>query len=330
MNKISSYCFLTALSFFSWVHGCDHAQKVHDIVTSNPNPSDRFGTKDRTNVFLNADFVYLKPLTEELAQETRSTTNGYQIITDTNFQNQFAPGFRVALGYNPNYDGWDLSLGYFGYYNDHSNSYVRLTDTDGEINIHVKGTIKYRYDINQGDLDLGRQFKISKRLSLRPHAGIRGISLVQSGKYKASSLLSNSFYDVSLKFDGTLIGVVMGVDGFWKLSDCFSVYTNLALAELSNSQNIKYHYIAIDNDEKLTYKKNSRLVSEIDMSIGLRYDTNFSCDSYHVGLNVGYEQHSFLNINTWQGTHMSENSNALLNDSDLTLSGLTVGVRLDF
>jgi Legionella pneumophila major outer membrane protein precursor len=336
MNKFFLSIAVLSAPFLA-ISACEHAQKVHDTVRCVPNPSDRFGTKDRTNVFITGDFLYFKPLTEELAKNTVYTYNTQETVTSSQkeFQNTFQPGLRLSLGYNTNYDGWDLVLSYLGFNYKHSNSWLFYQNDDGVEAENFPGKVTYKYNLNQGDLDLGRMFKISKHLSVRPHAGIRGLSLTQSGHIASVGFNSDGdkSFDTALKFQGVLIGVEMGLDALWKLSKTVSIFTNIVGAELSNSQNIKYYYEETSSSPQTdtsTSSKNSRLVTAFDMAIGLRYDTMFSNDNYHFGLALGYEQHSFININTYQGTHRSTIITNLLNDSDFTFSGISLGARLDF
>lgn len=299
---------------------------------ADPNPSARFGTSSKSNFFLSGEALWLKPLTQENAEYVITESSQNETRTYKRFQNDFQAGVRAAIGYNTSYDGWDLVLSYIGFNYDHSNTYL-YQNLYRSINDH--GRIKYTYNLNWGDLDLGRLFKVSRRLNVRPHAGIRSVWLTQKAKVDYTNAAGNSNNYVHDTYKGTLVGVEAGVDSLWFLSKQFSIYANFAASLLSNSQNAKktaFHAsTGVTSDYSFNY--NSRIVSNFDLSLGLRWDKNFSNDNYHFGINLGYEHHSFININPldviWQTAARVQEA-ALLSDTDFTLQGIALGARFDF
>jgi hypothetical protein len=314
-----------------------------------PNPSARYGTDGRSNWFIQGEAVWFKPLNQETAYYNYSSTQATQTANSKYFQNEFQPGYRVALGYNTCFDGWDALFQFTGFDYKHNNRF-EVNNPETNPYLYRTGTIFYKYTFYQGDLDLGRMYKISKHLKARPHVGVRGLCLTQQGQKQYQDELTSpptAGYLDSKKLKGTLIGAETGVDGIWMFAKQFSIYANATLATLVNSQKLNYLGYRPDTATSISYATDhgSRIVFGYDFAIGLRWDMNFSHDDYHLGINLGYEHHSLVNVNstteelqeifyengTANGRSFIERRKVpLLTEADFTLQGLAVGIRFDF
>lgn len=119
---------------------------------------------------------------------------------------KWKPGFKVGVGYNTTHDGWDLEL-LWTHYNGRANSaddnesdlnktllplwsaFVPIATGDtnsGTILFATQANTSWRVDLNLVDLELGREYWTSKRLSLRPHVGLRYAMIHQ--RYKIEYL----------------------------------------------------------------------------------------------------------------------------------------------
>jgi hypothetical protein len=67
------------------------------------------------------------------------------------------------LGYNTSWDGWDIYLAYTQFNYKKTNAY----DLSYYPYVNMTGNMTYKINFNLGDLDLGRRFKISKKLKFR-------------------------------------------------------------------------------------------------------------------------------------------------------------------
>lgn len=329
MKPFAKSLILSSLSFslFAAPNPVNSKNQMQD-----PNPSARFGTFRKSNFFLTGEALWLKPLTQENAKYVIEESAQTENRTYKRFQNDFQVGVRAAIGYNTSYDGWDLVLSYVGFNYDHSNAYLYQNLVQS---VNDQGRINYEYHLNWGDLDLGRMFKISKRLKMRPHAGIRSIWLSQEAKVHYTNIYQSTGNYVKDKYQGTLVGIEAGIDSLWMLSQEFSIYANFAASLLADSQNAtkKAFNAATSVSSNYRFNYNSRIVNNFDLMLGLRWDKNFSKDKYHLGINLGYEQHSFININSidviWQ-TAAKASETSLLTDTDFTLQGIALGARFDF
>jgi Legionella pneumophila major outer membrane protein precursor len=313
-----------------------------------PNPSARYGTNHKSNWFLQGEAVWFKPLNQEIAEYSYAESSNEHNSHSTYFQNAFQPGYRLELGYNTSFDGWDVLFQFTGFNYKHTNPFL-IDNPENAPPLSRTGSISYKYIFYQGDLDLGRMLKISKHLKARPHVGIRGLWLTQDGFKTYSDQISpfKSGYTDEKKLKGTLIGTEAGVDGIWMIAKQFSIYANAELATLVNSQKLTYNSFDPYHDITSKYytNKSSRIIFGYDFSIGLRWDMNFSHDNYHLGINLGYEQHCLINVNSFteelQGIFVKNGSIddqsfierrkvPLIADADFTLQGLAVGARFDF
>lgn len=322
-----------------------------NVPQKDPNPSNRYGINEPTNWFVSADFLYLKPLVQFIAKTTESTgTNqGLPVATSTisAFQQKFSPGVRALVGYNTNYDGWDVFLNYTGFY------YKRTNSTIDDISY---GSMSYKCDFTQTDLDLGRMYAISKHLSVRPHVGIRGIWLAQklltntySNFYTppevpiSPPVTSNSKASIS----SYIFGIESGCEATWQFSKYISLFSHVTASMLSNSQNTRVTGISLysiaPGEDRTRVNYNSRLILGADLNIGLRFDRNYSSDQYHFSVSLGYEQHALYNLNTFvnliasaggfanQDNDISSlDGSRIFVDQDFALQGISLSLRLDF
>lgn len=312
---------LLALATPVWAAQPQTAQPLQSL---DPNPSARFGTNEKGNFFVQGEVLWVQPLGMNFSQRQVNTSG--KNTSQTYFSNQFTTGERVSIAYNTSYDGWDAILEFTGFDYTHNNpglSNYTLSNTSR----NVSGTTSYTYYFNQGDLDFGRMMKVSSKLKMRPHVGARILWLNEKGQFSYGT----STYS-SQKNKNTLGGLELGLDSLWYFSKAFSVYANLGLATLVNQQKT----ILSTNDSVLSpsFDTNygSKIITGYDIKIGLRWDKNFSDNSYHFGLNFGYEQHSLLNIHGSNGLLGVIDNNLYQGfyDSDFTWQAIALGGRFDF
>lgn len=337
MKKFLILSSLTTLSIFA---DAPQQTPTMPMQTSqqDPNPSARFGNKDKSGVFLTGEALWFKPI-QKIVKGVKYTDASATNVNSTvsYFNHKFAPGYRVALGYNTPYDGWDLLLSYTGFNYKHNNPYsYDITQAQPVAKDDIwdrSGKLKATYYYNLGDLDMGRMFKVSKHLNLRPHAGIRSLWLTQKLHY---SFDTEPKYVIQ-KQSGTLVGLVGGIDGLWKFAKEFSIYANFAVACLVNSQKFSYKTTSEDQNIPGSYRSvnnstnyGTNVVTNLDTFIGLRWDRSFSNDDYHFGINLGYEIHDYINLNQEVGSNFTETKTTYASGQDFAIQGVALGARFDF
>lgn len=223
-----------------------------------------------------------------------------------------------------------------GFYYSHSNKYVYKTITTTNVtNPNRNGSAKYKINYNLGDLDLGRMFKVSKRLNMRPHAGIRALWFTQKAEVTFSDAYVNRTGGLLMtKNQSTLVGLEGGVDMLWKLGSQFSIYANATMSSLVNPLKASFYSYNVSNSTpvptEVRYFRNTRITNNLDVMLGLRWDKNFSNDNFHLGINLGYEQHSYWNMTYATNSSVSGFDGLGFSDTSFNLQGIALGMRFDF
>lgn len=325
--------------------------------------------KNSTDLYLTADFIYWTAREENLEfAMTRGTQSavgapatapkGKVYQPNSNWR----PGFKVGVGYDLCFDGWDLYAEYTWFRStthrstsNSLNSSLQLNDsywlisnadltfssgTDSAVPIYIlpgsSATEKWHLSFNVIDLELGRNFYISRRVMFRPYFGLKGTWQTQKldvnfqgildavPSFSVTSSMTNKIRDWG-------IGILAGVDGAWHLTRNFSFLGKLALSCLWQRFKIE----RVDNEfipalnANISFlnvsSKLDKLTPVIEWMLGLRWESWFSCDTYHISFDVGWEMQNWFSQNKFVRVSGSPKC-----DGDLTLQGLTLRARFDF
>jgi hypothetical protein len=298
-------------------------------------------------------------------------------------------GFKLAAGYNTPHDGWDIFLQWTRFHPEsmHSSTSVptfgaatpassitgvvyplllpastgiQEGSNQGEpFGPGYAASMHWKFRLDLLDLELGREFFVSKWLTLRPHAGLRSAWLHQRSKVTYSGLIDESgtsvtneqipTIDVGLKNNFWGMGPRAGLDAQWGLGCGWSLYSELAASLLLGHFNIfEIQEPAIDTTTGLGVTGSSETFQEkyramraaFDLAMGLRYQQLFACDRFGLMVQLGWEQHLFINQNqlirlaTSHTVHPSTvNGYAftpVTNQGDLGTQGVTLTVEFDF
>lgn len=241
-------------------------------------------------------------------------------------------GFKIGLGYNSACDGWDIGM-MWTRYEGRAKSHIEAEADDNHTLIPLWSAFTgfwndfffaatdietdWNLDFNLIDIDLGRQFWVSKYLTFRPHIGLRYASIHQNfhlyhkgGSWNLHELLGPALNqpafngEVQLKnnFDG--IGPILGSDTNWHLGCGWSLYGDLSAA-------LVYGRFDIDHDEnyrlaEAPFTKTRVLETEdhfrasraiMDLALGVQW-MGMICDcKYGLLVSLGWEQHLFFDQN---------------------------------
>ena len=289
-----------------------------------------------------------------------------------NFKWEF--GFKAGIGYNTTCDSWDFGIlwtSYTGKARTHLNIEVEDNQTllpiwssfDGTNSASPNPTfqlplfatdIRADWDLNLDlvDLELGRAFWSSKRVSLRHHIGLRFANIRQNyhiehrgGSWSRPTPRLNNFVDLDNDFKG--VGMRSGLDTLWTFGCGWSVYGDTAVSLI-------YGRFSIDHAEQNrdavpSFTKNKFFDTEdsvrasrlaFDFNIGIEWAALFCNCDYRLAVRLGWENHLFLNQNQmWRvykvlGVNASNSplpQNTLSQRrGDLDTQGWTLAVKLDF
>lgn len=312
------------------------------------NPSGRPQVRGGADLFVYGDFLWWQAYENGLPLVTKNnstagTLNNAEVKT---LSSDWAPGFRVGIGYNMPHDGWDLSLTWLRLY---TKGHKKVTagfgqelypywdapsgPAGGSTCTTARGT--WKMHLNQLDLDLGREFFVSKWLTMRPHFGLRAAWVRQKlyGRYSNLSVPAGDELEFQTKLRSWGLGIEGGLNTRWGLGSGFSLYGDLNAAILYGFQKAHPKEDIEQTSNKYLNAVRSYRVSNpiLDLALGLRWDHMFSRDRWHVGLRAGWEHHIYFNQNqTMIFVDDVSPGTFVANQGDLSLQGWTFGARFDF
>lgn len=327
------------------------------------NPNGRPQVRNGTDVFFTADFLYWIANEGGLGYVVKNNDNiGYVNsgkLVSPHFK--YEPGFRIGVGYNLPHDGWDIYADWTWLISradrrisasSGENLYptfmnIQEIDTTGALSSNLvvnSASANWKVHLNVIDLELGRQFFVSKWLTMRPHFGLRTAWVNQTYKlnYKGNfNLVHPSFIldtsgklsaDDKCKFWG--IGLRGGLNNQWGLGSGFSLYGDLAFSLLFGRFHIneEENFSGTVSGTVFDWKDKYTACRAIaDLAAGLRWGQYFDRDHFYFRLQAGWEQHMFFSQNQFDRVVDDFSPGITIsNQGDLTYNGLTVSARFDF
>lgn len=266
----------------------------------------------------------------------------------------YDPGFRLGIDFDTDHDGWDLGLTWtsleskgnrdlsangtkeiFATQINPQQAFAETGNPSAVFNYRQLGS-HLTIHLNQLDLDLGREFFVSKYLTMRPHIGLRTTWIRQFLKVSYSSSIGAGVLpgvpdlDTSQKNKWWGIGIEGGLDTLWMLGRGFSIYGTLAAAIESGFQKVlpkQTNATGTPFQNERDSVRNSHPI--LDLQLGLRWDQGFKQDSYNFGIFGGWEHHTYFSQNQFH-TDLAPTGMYVANQGDLSYQGWTIGAHLAF
>jgi hypothetical protein len=328
------------------------------------NPPGRPQVRNGADLFVDADLIYWNAhengLNYAILNESSNPTHNLADAEVKNIHGKWNWGFRVGVGYNLPHDGWDLRLNWLRFTD---NAHKRVhTDGDEAVfptNTHpadpvaqnttsAKAHANWHLRLNQLDLDMGREFFVSKWLTLRPHFGLRSDWIRQELNSEYNNFSGHTIpNEVEAEKEDRWwgIGLEGGLDTQWGLGGGWSIFGNLTAAIIYG-----FHHLEFEDEDsaatvnqsngassapngKFAEVENHYRVSHpiLDLQMGLRWDNMFGDDSMHLGVQIGWEHHVYFSQNQFPTFVDDFNFGTFVaNQGDLTLQGWTFSARFDF
>ena len=267
---------------------------------------------------------------------------------------EWDPGFRFGIGYNSVYDRWDLFANWTWYAN-------HTTRDDAATGSFPQGFYTVNPDYspadadpfdygllhgswqlwhNSVDLELGRAFYITQKLSLRPHWGVRGAWLRQ----KFLSRFTDPRHDTSsyrdeyhYKNDFWGVGPRLGLNTDYHIGMGFSVIGRGAASLLygqSKAEIFEKTQFAEDSATELAVKMEdylTQLAPAFQLYLGLGWEACVQSDRVFFGIDAGWETNYYGN--QYQVPTVLLDRPAPLptiGNQPVTMQGLTVNAHVDF
>ncbi len=318
--------------------------------------------------FMTADFIYWRTTYDGMGYAlsgiahpdpvisrpalTSFTGKGFIKFPDFDFQ----PGFKLGAGLKFAHDGWDLYANYTWLNPGTTKATAKETDEQGmlfstqadfviggpEI---LRAKNHFRQSFNTLDLELGRNFFLSRFMSLRPYFGLKlsRIHQHQRTNYTPTDLSSSDAGTTftittliekrNIKFWG--IGIRGGISPVWYFMKGFGLYGNLALSgmwsyykTLVNSQyDATIATATTTSFQRGTVAQNTigsshTITPVIELGLGLTY-TFTCCNDYAFTFSGGWEEQIWINF---AGNDFFGN----FSNGNMTLQGLTVKAGVEF
>lgn len=305
--------------------------------------------KDWSEFFVTGEFISFRARQDglEYAMSGRRTDLSKELREGTvkTLDFDFQPGFRIGAGLNFRHDGWDI---YFNYTwlnpRQHYASTHQKVETQGLESVWfspvqstsnpvvfplLKAHVAWRLHFQTLDAELGRNYFVSPKLTLRPHVGFKAGWVDQDYDLKYiidSSVTGFSSFSLStLDFDQrcSAFGMRIGNKSAWEFADRWSIFGDIAASILWSDLMTKRK----DKTNGLVSyhaKQNFHtLLPVLELAIGLRYTHDFRNGHWRVILQGGWEEQIWFAMNrliNYPDHH----------DENLTLQGGTARISFAF
>jgi len=320
------------------------------------------------DVYLTADFIYWKAYQEGLGYAI-SGENNYS--TDTPFgpettgqtltrgheksaASHFQPGFKVGFGLEFEHDGWDLFAQYtwlnpatkhnsikdvngntlFG--TTATNYAGWITGYGASFNGLSQASSSHRLSYNVLDVEMGRNFFVSRYMTLRPHFGLKSAWLTQSfssnysfnpnytasPETETSSIYSESVHQSQRSWG---LGIRAGLDPVFHFTRCWGMYGNLALSAMytyykDRLNDTLYNQAGtVATQVQRVTASHHTVTPVLEMGLGLTYMTWFYDESYMFDVRAGWEEQVWFGNNQFLNTDQTHSSNGNLSFQGFTL-----------
>ncbi len=309
-----------------------------------------------------ADFIYWQAeednlLYDEYSANSSSGETQTTVKKPAKLDFEYAPGFKVGAGALFDHDNWDIFANYTWLKQEHAKGRVSYPNLGSDLRTgnpfghggassltltttHAHWTCHF----NNIDLELGRQFFISRDLVLRPHFGLKGSWMAQEfnilqvtdypdgvGGGTLLPFVQTSQTRHNQDFWG--IGLRAGLNTAWHFTHDWSIYGDIAASELAcrfnDRKKVADTFTTTDFQNITLLNKSFSIVRPVlEIALGVRYETFFSRDRYQFFVQAGWEQQ------IWWDQNQFLNQNAQYIDTGsggaLTLQGLDVKLGFAF
>ncbi|MES2200488.1 MAG: Lpg1974 family pore-forming outer membrane protein [Chlamydiota bacterium] len=325
-------------------------------ATNALNPSGRPQVRDGADLFFTADWLIWQAHENGLgyavkAQTPQPVESALYRSSVKNMEFDWDFGFRLGLGWNTPHDGWDLGINWTWFQDKAKQTLTADADhillptttynpADATLEGFRSAASKWRLHLNLLDLDLGREFFVSKWMTLRPFISLRSGWIFQNmhvnySKGTPSVAQTGAFFEGKSNFWG--IGPRMGLNTQWGLGHGISLFGNAGASllygffNLSSYQNQLFTGSSNDVVSNTDSVRVGRAISEL--ALGVRWDSMFANDRCHFGIQGGWEHLMFFEQNQFKhftGSSSASAGSFVSNQGDLTIQGWTISARLDF
>ncbi len=304
------------------------------------------------DAFITADFIYWTSRMDGVAYAAGNRSDGTHSVSKGQVYHpdwDWDPGFKVGLGLNLPYDGWDLYVNYTSLNSNSSDSVDKINlmptwNISDTLNSAIakdylqSASVNWQSRFNVIDVELGRNFYISKALALRPFIGFKGTWQEQDYRLRYNALVepkegTRELTILKMKNDQDSWGVGLrtGLNTSWNFVKHFSFYGDLALSGVWMGYDVERRDsrrpASSNTATTQVYIEDNHHSIEgvLEFGIGLRGQWYFFEERYSFLLQAGWEEQIWINHNRLVRLFVNESANG-----DFVLQGLTLKARFDF
>lgn len=273
--------------------------------------------------FISADFIYWKAQEEGLEFAMKGDTTSDQDFDDQDLSFKFDPGFRLGMGYYfGGYDQWDVYVNWTRFQNKAHKSIsggslgsptaagldpTIYPEWDPQLtgNLATDASAHWKLLMNTIDFELGRNFFVSKRLSMRPFCGVRAAWLHQhyEAEYNSNApggnvnVASPASFKAENEFNSG--GLRGGFDFQWHFNENWNILTKV-------SGSLLYGHFEIDEKTDASAglgivrhwgHEYNRVRGNVEAFFGLQWEDFVFDNSQHVAISFGYEMAEWFSQN---------------------------------
>ncbi len=319
----------------------DYPSIYHDVTPSaGPRVIDGFG------VFFTGDYIYWTARQGNMAYASTGFTNNNLISTrpgrTAELKYKFRTGFKAGLGFSLGHDYWDTAFNYTWFQsNDNKGSiegdigaglipsmrsFLNLTAQD----YFTNASSVWRLHFNVIDWELGRNFYISKFLSLRPFTGLKGTWQNQHNNSAYSGIVSSDSFQYTRKMKSSFMGVGIrsGCNTGWHIASTWSLFGDIAISALwgqfQNYRTDTSNFLDTTTTAVSVSHQTHTASPVLELALGIRKDQWFYNNRFHFAAQAGWEEQIWWDQNQFIWDQV------LSPGGNLVLQGLTVRLRFDF
>jgi hypothetical protein len=315
------------------------------------NPPAHPVVRDGIDLWIQVEALYMHATEDGLAYSIKNNTGTGLDGRVKNVNYNWDWGFRAGAGYNFDHDGWDFLVNYTWFQSDEKKDEkvdgtqtlwpTKINVANGGANVGPTASATFsqghgHLHISFLDFELGREFFVSKWLTLRPFVGARAGWLNRNFSYE---YIMSTTTATGNKIEGhnhnrfRAGGLRSGLNTQWGLGSGWSIFGDLALSLLYGTQRLHDHQDDKTTGVRLEHVHNSweTVRPMLDLALGLRWDHLFGCnDSYRLRIQLGWEQTTLFGFEKDMNFVSSTQGKFTFNQGDLSLSGLALQFRFDF
>lgn len=306
------------------------------------------------DVFFDASFLYWQASQENMELGVLNSTAG--VLSSgidakvLNMDFGFQPAFKVGLGGNFDYDGWDLHSEYTWFYTTQDTSYSvdageqifpafgTANSTGGGNDNFSEAESKWKLQMNIVEADLGRWQYVGTKFTVRPNMGVRAAFITQKNTLSYNDAITTNTGDnqnIELNTNSWGVGPKLGIDSNWVVGCGFRIFGNaeadILYTRYTKLNQTETHLLTAVKPYTLTQSSLGYLRTHLDIEMGLGWGTYLDCNNFYLDFTAGYGFQVFFDQNMFRfapnGTAIGKAVNPMGN---LYIQGLTLSARLDF